>query len=721
LPDAAFVTFVTSPVAHARIRKIDSSRARGAHGVLDVITGSDLDIGPSPPSNKSCPQAMARPFLATDTVRFVGEPVAAIVAESSALAVDAGELVEIDFEPLPAVVDVEVALEGEVLLFPEAGTNMAGSSSGGTEGVDPSRSEVHLRAKFRSHRVTPCPLETRAAAARWESDGRLTFWLSCQGAHPARTILCDLYGLAPDQVRVIVPYVGGAFGAKARPYPEQLVLPWLARRVGRAVSWVPTRSQDMTGLGHARVQVQEVELGGRRDGTIESLLVHVVSDAGAYPGSGPMLPATTGFMASGPYRIPAVSWHGGAVVTNTTPTGAYRGPGRAEAAAMLERTVDLFASEIGLDPALVRCNNFVHEFPHTSPTGCTLDTGDYDSAFRAALAKVEYEALRAEQARRRQAGSTVQLGIGLSTFVDRTAGLPGTEYGAVELRQDGGMVVRSSTVPSGQGHFTSWAMLVADRTGVPVERIEFVWGDTDLVPRGTVTGGSRSLQRAGSAVAMAAGMLVQEARTAAADLLEAAAEDIVLDVAAGGRFHVAGTPGRWIEWQEIAEYSQGGLSCEADFGGEMTIPFGAYIAVVEVDTETGKVDLTRFVTVDDAGRILNPLLAEGQVHGGAAQGIAQALFEEFAYDSDGNPLTTTFADYAIPSAAELPSFESSLVESPTPNNPLGAKGIGESGAIGAPPAVLNAVIDALAPFAVRHFDPPCTPERVWRAIHDGRV
>jgi carbon-monoxide dehydrogenase large subunit len=388
---------------------------------------------------------------------------------------------------------------------------------------------------------------------------------------------------------------------------------------------------------------------------------------------------------------------------------------------MLERTVDLFASEIGLDPALVRCNNFVQEFPHTSPTGCTLDTGDYDSTFQAALAKVDYEALRAEQARRRQAGSTLQLGIGISTFVDRTAGLPGTEYGAVELRRDGGMVVRSSTVPSGQGHFTSWAMLVAERTGVPIERIEFVWGDTDLVPRGTITGGSRSLQRAGSAVAMAADMLVQEARSTAADLLEAAPEDIVIDVGAGGRFHVAGTPGRWIEWQDIAEHCQDGFSCEADFGGEMTIPFGAYIAVVEVDTETGKVDLTRFVTVDDAGRILNPMLAEGQVHGGVAQGIAQALFEEFAYDSEGNPLTTTFADYAIPSAAELPAFESSLVESPTPNNPLGAKGIGESGAIGAPPAVLNAVIDALAPYDVRHFDPPCTPERVWRAIHDGRV
>jgi carbon-monoxide dehydrogenase large subunit len=719
IPGAAFVTFLTSSAAHAKIVNIDVSEARRAKGVLDVVTGADLDISPLPPPLPSLPEAMGRPILAVGAVRFVGEPVAAVVTETAAEGIDARELIDVEVEALPPVVDVEDALLDEVLVFPQAGTNVIASSTGGSEGADPSRCEVHLRARFRSHRVAVCPLETRAAAARWEINGRLTFWSSCQGAHPVRSVLCDLYGLAADQVRVVVPHVGGAFGAKTRPYPEELMLPWLARRVGRPVRWVPTRSEDMVGLGHARAQLQEVELGGGRDGTIESLFVRVVSDSGAYPVMGPMLSPTTGFMASGPYRIPEVGWQGSAVVTNTTPIVAYRGPGRAEASAMLERTVDLFANEIGLDPAVVRRKNFVRSFPHTSPTGCILDSGDYDSAFDAALAKVGYNELREEQARRRQAGATKQLGIGIATFADRTAGYVVAEYGGVELRADGGMLVRSGAVPSGQGHHTSWAMLVSERTGVPTERIDVICGDTDLVPRGSITGSSRSLQRSGSAIAIATDTLVDQARKLAADLLEAAVEDIVIDLASGGRFHVAGTPHHSLGWNDIASRHKDPLACETDFSSDMTFSFGAYIAVVEVDTETGKVELMRLVTVDDAGRILNPMLAEGQVHGGVAQGIAQILFEQFAHDRDGNPLTTNFADYGMPSAAELPPFESSLFESPTPNNPLGAKGIGESGAIGAPPAVLNAVIDALTPFAVRHLDPPCTPERVWRAIHDG--
>jgi carbon-monoxide dehydrogenase large subunit len=717
IPDAAFVTFLTSSLAHARIVSIDVAAAAALEGVLEVVTGADLDLATPPPPLLSAPEIKGRQFLAVDTVRYVGEPVVAIVTDTAAGGVDARELIDVDFEPLTPVVDPEQSLSDAVLVYPEAGTNVVASSAGGSRGADPSQCEVHLRAKFRSHRVAVSPMETRVAAARWEPDGRLTYWSSCQGAHPVQGPLAELYGLSPDQVRVIVPHVGGAFGAKTRPYPEELILPWLAKRVGRPLRWVPTRSEDMVGLGHARAQLQEVHLGGRRDGTIESLFIRVATDAGAYPVMAPMLSTTTGFMASGPYRIAQVTWEGSAVMTNTTPTVAYRGPGRAEAAFLLERVVDMFAAKIGVDPAVVRRKNLVTEFPYTSPTGCPLDSGDYVSVLDAALANVGYDALREEQARRRRAGTTRQLGIGLATFTDRTAGFPSNEYGAVELRADGGMLVRSGSVPTGQGHATSWAMLVSQRTGVAIERIEVVFGDTDVVPRGSATGGSRALQRTGSAIAIASEMLVDQARKLAADLLEAAVEDVVIDLPSGGRFHVVGTPGRSLGWADIASDQKDPLACEADFSSDMTFPFGAYVAVVEVDTDTGKVDLLRLVTVDDAGRILNPILAEGQVHGGLAQGVAQILFEQFTYDPDGNPLTANFADYGIPSPTELPSYECSLIETPTPNNPLGAKGIGESGAVGAPPAVLNAVIDALTPFGVDHLDPPCTPERVWRAIH----
>ncbi|HET6795137.1 MAG TPA: molybdopterin cofactor-binding domain-containing protein, partial [Acidimicrobiales bacterium] len=379
---------------------------------------------------------------------------------------------------------------------------------------------------------------------------------------------------------------------------------------------------------------------------------------------------------------------------------------------------------VGLDPAEVRRRNLVppDAFPHRSATGLVYDSGDYEAALGMALEAVDYDGVRREQSARRESGDRVLPGVGMATFVDRTAGVPGSEYGSVELLADGGLRVLTGSSPYGQGHHTSWAMLVSDRTGVPMERIEVVHGDTAVVPRGGVTGGSRSVQKAGSALALASDELVRRAREAAADLLEAAVDDVVLDTASGGRFHVAGTPARAVGWADVAASPAAlatedrSLRCEVDFSGDSTFPSGAYVAVVEVDTDTGKVDLRRFVAVDDAGRILNPLLAEGQVHGGLAQGIAQALYEEFVYDDDGNPLTVTFADYGIPAATELPPFESLLRETPSPNNPLGAKGIAESGSIGAPPAVQNAVVDALSHLGVRHIDMPCTPERVWAAI-----
>jgi aerobic carbon-monoxide dehydrogenase large subunit len=720
LPGALHVAYVTSTVAHARIT-VDVSAARTAPGVVDVVTAADHGVAPLKPMVPSAPASMVRPLLADGVVRFVGEPIVAVAAETAAQAADAVALVEVDYEPLPVVVRPEdAAVEGAPLLFPDAGTNVAARNEGGN--ADFGSCEVVVEATFRNQRVAPCPIETRVAASTWTPDGRLLHYASCQGAHPIRTQLATVHGLEPEQIRVITSDVGGSFGAKGRAYPEELLLPVIARRTGRPARWTPDRSDDMVGLGHSRAQVQHVRVGGRRDGTIEALEVHVLADTGAYVGIAPNLANNTGNLLPGPYRIERVRWTNECVVTNTTPITAYRGAGRPEAAALMDRAVDVFAAEVGLDPVEVRRRNLLRpdEFPWRSPTGLTYDSGDYGRALDAALAAVGYDELRREQARRRSRGEARLLGIGVSVFIDRTAGVPGSEYGAVTLRPDGSVLVHTGSSPYGQGHYTAWAMLVADRTGLPMDRIEVFHGDTDVVPRGGVTGGSRSAQKAGTAVAQATDQLVAEARRLAADLLEASVDDVVLT---DGRFHVRGAPGATtVGWTEVAaaiEADPGSevLRCEADFEGEgPTFPFGAYVAVVEVDTETGGVDLQRIVTVDDAGTVLNPLLALGQVHGGLAQGIAQGLFEEFVYDDDGNPLTSTFADYMIPSAADLPSFESTLQETPSPNNPLGFKGIAESGTIGGPPAVQNAVVDALAHLGVRHLDLPLTPERIWRAL-----
>jgi carbon-monoxide dehydrogenase large subunit len=726
IPGVVHAVYVTSTVAYGRIVSVDVSEARTAPGVLGAFTADDLDIGPYPLGDTTLPAAITRPLLASGVVRFVGEPLAVIVSETRAAGEDAAELVVVDIEPLPAAGNLDSARQGGALLFPAVGSNVVKLEEGGTPDAEASVEgcEIVVRATFRSPRVAPCPLETRCGASRWEADGRLTHWSACQGAHPIRTMLAGIYDLPEDRIRVIAPDVGGSFGAKSRAYPEESLLPWLAARVGRPVRWVPARSDDMVGLGHSRTQEQHVELGGRRDGTLEVLRMRIVGEAGAYPMAASHLARNTGALSPEVYRIPKVHWKTEIVVTNTTPVTAYRGAGRPEAAAAMERAVDLFALEVGIDAAELRRRNFLRpeEFPYTTPTGLVYDSGDYEPMLDRALKEAGYGELREEQARRRAAGDRVQLGIGLATFVDRTAGFPGGEYGGIELRADGSVLVRTGSSPYGQGHHTSWAMLVADRTGLPMEKIEVIHGDTDLIPRGGVTGGSKSVQRAGSAVALAAEELVELARKTAADLLEAAPDDIVLDVNGGGRFHVAGSPTAAVGWDDVAiataSIPDAALKCESDFGGDASFPAGAYVAVVEVDTETGSVTVRRLITVDDAGRILNPLLAEGQVHGGAGQGIAQALLEEFVYDPDGTPLTTNFADYAMVSAAELPSFESFLLEPPSPNNPLGAKGIAESGTIGAPPAVQNAVVDALRPFGVTHIDMPCTPQRVWAALRE---
>ncbi|HVF32486.1 MAG TPA: xanthine dehydrogenase family protein molybdopterin-binding subunit [Acidimicrobiales bacterium] len=725
LVGAAAVTYVRSTMASARILGIDADEARSAPGVLAVFTDDDVrsDLGEFPSDMGVLNQDMVRPWLARGTVRYVGEPVAIVVSETRAQGLDAAELVFVDYEPLPVVVDPEVSRTNETLLHEAAGTNLAFEIPG-RKPADLDACEVVVRQRIVNQRVAPCPLEVRAAAALWTDEGRLTHWASTQGPHSVRDALAKVYGLDKAQVRVISPDVGGGFGAKGSTYPEELLMGWLARRVARPVKWVETRTESMLNLGHGRGQVQEVAIGGRRDGTIEAYKVHVLQDAGAYPRMGAVLPFMTRTMLTGVYAIPDAEFAATSVVTNTTPTVAYRGAGRPEAAAAVERAVDLFAAEIGMDPAEVRRRNFIgaDEFPYKTRMGTTYDSGDYAGALDLALEAADYPELRAEQRRRRDAGDPKALGIGLSVYVEITGGGPSEEYGAIEIKPDGSVLARTGTSPHGQGHVTAWAMLISDRTGIPIDRIEVVHGDTDVVPRGGMTGGSRSLQVGGVAMHQAAGEVVEQAKALAADLLEANPDDVVLDTAAG-RFHVAGTPAVAKDWGELASAASAdggpGLAVEHVFHSVgATFPSGAHVAVVEVDTETGKVTLQRLIAVDDAGRILNPLLAEGQVHGGLAQGAAQALLEEMVYDADGNPVTANLADYAFVSSQDLPTFELVHLETPTPLNELGAKGIGESGTIGATPAVHNAVVDALAHLGVRHIDMPCTAERVWRAIQE---
>ena len=718
LPGAAWVTYVRSTHAHARITGIDLSEAKAVPGVLAVFTGDDLaELGLVAHTVPSLPPAMRRPFVAREVVRYVGQPVVAIIAEDRAIGTDAADLVVVDYEPLPVVVEPEAAQRDEEVLFPEVGTNVVARFASAAQ-ADFSGCEVVVEERIANQRMTAAPLEGRSGAAYWTDDGRLVHYSACQGAHPTRDQLVAVYGLDASQVRVVVPDMGGGFGAKSRTYPEELALGYYARAVGRPVRWTETRSENMVAMAHGRAQTQMARMGGTRDGRITAYQLDVLQDAGAYPTIGAVLPTMTQRMTTGVYDLDNVGFSGVSVVTNTISTHAFRGAGRPEAAVAIERMVDRFSAEIGMDPAEVRRRNLVPRFlePYTTGIGTVYDVGDYPEALERALRAADYEALRAEQARRRADGDPVCLGIGIGVYVEITAGAAGPEFGAVELLAGGHLRVRSGATPYGQGHVTTWAMIVSDRTGVPVEQIEVVHGDTDLVRAGGLTVGSRSVQLAGPALAEATAALVERACRRAADRLEADVADVVLD-AGSGRFHVTGTPARAVGWADLADGDEEPLSAESDFEAPMpTFPFGAHVAVVDVDTETGSVRLRQHVAVDDAGRLINPLLAEGQVHGGIAQGVAQALLEAVHYDENGQPLTTNFADYPVISAAELPRFDVVHMATPTWVNELGAKGVGESGTIGSIPSVYNAVIDALGHLGVRHLETPLTPERIWRAV-----
>ncbi|MEY2641683.1 MAG: hypothetical protein RLZZ368_330 [Actinomycetota bacterium] len=727
LQGALHVTYVRSSVAHGRILSIDTSDAESMPGVVAVFTAASLELQPVPAAFNPM---VARTLLASDKVRYVGEPIAAVVTETREQGVDAAEAVIADYDVLEAFVDVEAAMMSSTLVYEGAGSNVVFDTT--VLGIPENTGEAFFKdcdvvvtGRFMNQRVAPCPLEVRGAAAAWGPDGRLNQWLSTQHAQGAVDPLAAANGVDKSLIRVRTPDVGGGFGAKIGAYGEELLLGVIAKKTGRPVKWRETRSESMVALGHGRAQLQYVTIGGTKAGKVTHYQLHAIQDCGGFADMGTILaPFMTRPMSSGVYAIPNIECRTTSVITNTTPTVAYRGAGRPEATAAIERAMDLFALELGMDAAEVRRINLIPKFmePHTTVVGQTYDVGDYETALDKALAAADYASLRAEQAKRRASGDVKQIGIGVSVYVEITGGVGNGESAKVEVTEDGRAKVYTGTSPHGQGHDTAWSMLVQEQTGIPMDRIELIWGDTDLVPVGTGTMGSRSLQQGGNAVFQVAGTLTEKAKAVAARLLEANEADVVLDKGRGV-FHVAGTPAMSKSWADLAaaEKANGGLSHDDVIGVPgATFPFGAHVAVVEVDTETGRVKHLRQVACDDAGKVLNPMLLDGQIHGGVAQGVAQALLEEVLYDADGNPTTSNLADYGFISAAELPSVEVVHMETPTPVNAIGAKGIGESGTIGSTPAIQSAVVDAVSHLGVKHIEMPCTAERVWQAINAAK-
>ncbi len=731
---AVRVVFVRSSVAHGRLRFVDVSHVMDMPGVLAVYHAGGDDLGLAPfQSFPMLAETFNRPVFAEGTVRFVGDIVAAVVAKTDAQAVDAAEVIMIESDPLPVVMAQKAALSAEApLLFPANGSNVCFGTAFGADDDPLDGAEVVAEVSMVSQRLAGVPMESNGCLmVPGEPPEGITCWISHQAPHSVQPALAAVLGLDPQSVRVVCPWVGGGFGPKAAVYVEYLVAAAAAMRLGVPVQWAETRSEDMVALVHGRDFTMNAKLGLTTDGRIVGLDASVVASGGAYPAIGAVLPMLTQMMVVGVYDIPKVRFQGTTVVTNTTPVGAYRGAGRPEATQLIERVLDVAADQLGIDPTEIRRRNFIdpEAFPFVTVTGGSYDSGEYAKALDAALAAAGYEELLAEQAHRRAVGDPVQLGIGVSTYVEVTAPLGlHTEYGAVEIHEDGTVSMAVGTSAHGQGHHTAFAMVASEVLRIPMDRIRLINSDTAAVPRGSGTLGSRSLQTAGNAVFAASKEVLVRAKHIAAYQLEASPEDIV---AGEHGLYVAGVPDRPVSWQELAAASgdvtrlpddldAGPLRYEGDFDGTgSTFPFGAHVSVVEVDTETGKVKIRRHVAVDDCGRILNPLLVRGQQHGGIAQGAAQALFEWVQYDEEGNPMTTTLVDYAIPAASELPSFEASNTETDSPRNPLGAKGIGESGTIGSTPAIQNAVVDALSHLGITHIDMPCSPERVWRAIRSA--
>ena len=728
--------FIRSPHGHARIRKIDLRRARAQRGVVAVLAADDLrEIQrPLPVIPVKGMKAADHLPLATGEVRYAGEPIAVVVAEDLYGARDAADLVEIEFDPLPAVVDLERAAKGGPFAHAGWDTNVAFTST--TEQGDLAaafrNAPVVVRQRMLNQRLAPVSLEPRGTLAMHDGSlgqGLLTVWTSTQEAHSIRDGLSTVLELPADRIRVITPDVGGGFGAKLNTYPEDAVIAHLARRLRRPVKWVETRQENLLTTTHGRGQVIEVEIAAERDGHIRGMRSRVLADLGAYlVYTTAIVPTLTPLMIQGPYEIPALHCELVALYTNTCPTGAYRGAGRPEATYYLERAMDLVADEAGVDPADVRRRNFIpsSRFPFTAASGAKYDSGDYAKPLEEALRLADYRKLRAEQAERQRRGHFV--GIGLSSYVE-ICGFGPWELGTVRVNKDATTTVVTGTSPHGQGDATGFAQIVADILTIPIEQISVVFGDTLLVQYGGGTSGSRSMSLGGSAVYLAAQEVRKQILGIAANMLEAAGADLAL---AGARVSVRGAPGREVSIAEVAEAAYNGahvpegqapgLEATSRFKSEgTTFPFGSHLCVVEIDPDTGAARIVRYLAVDDCGRVINPLLVDGQIHGGIAQGVSQALLEAVVYDEQGQLLTRTLSEYGIPNAHLLPRVERGISVTPTPRNPLGAKGIGEAATIGSTPAVVNAVVDALSGLGVRHLDMPLTPERIAAALRQGRA
>jgi carbon-monoxide dehydrogenase large subunit len=735
LKDTLHMAVARSPYGHAKILRIDKSRSEKVPGVLGVLTASEINslVHESMPvvsgvlvgdyDNLVIPEQ--RP-LQSDKVRYFGDPVAIVLAESPYISADALEQLYVEYEPLSVTSSSRPDSNRPVEpLHEESSDNSAFSwnVSAGDAAKNFANSDVTVELPIKIQRLIPGAMEPRAVLARY-TDNQFTIWSSTQVPHGLRDSLASILKVSRKKIRVIAPEVGGGFGAKSNIYPEEVLVPLMARQFGRPVRWVASRSEDYQSTSHGRDQQSLIRLAATSEGKITAVDLEVVADCGAYHARcTPCVAPFTGMMISGVYDIPNGRAQVKGVFTNKSPMEPYRGAGRPEAAYMIERGVDVVAKKLGMDPAELRRRNFIQpdQFPFKSLFGLYYDSGDYEKALQKALQLVDYSELRRKQRLARENDSRL-IGIGISTYVE-ICGFGPWESGAVRVMPDGKVTVLTGSSPQGQGHETTWAQICAEVLQVPMEDVDVKHGDTAIVQRGIGTFGSRSVPVGASAVHESSEIVRQGAREIAANLMEAAPADIVLEK---GAFQVVGSPQSSLNWEQIvsAAYAEGAdpswrelLTADLDYKpkGE-TYPFGVHICIVEINSDTGQVEIVRFLTVDDCGHVINPLLAQGQVHGGLAQGIGQALYEEAVYAADGTLTTGTLLDYALPKAHQLPSYETHRTETPTPLNPLGAKGIGEAATIGSTPATVNAVVDALSHLGITHIDTPLTPEKVWRAI-----